>query len=249
MHVREVEKRGLRIETNNNGHNLAGFDHFKCGIIAELKRVNYKDLEDMVHGMQITYNEIVDILEVKYIAGSTIGQTLPPMNFQTSDFNLMLKSLLLDDVTVNIKTGDIRLRSILSSNKTIKITKKSLFHTIMGFTQSHSGDLGDIKGFVQLIPGQNKSDKPIMFNGIDKIHLKCDCINGSIVNGIREPVSCQFGLHKPLRHEIEEKLRVKLFKKTKSVLSYTTFNLKHDDHEAVNFKGKTISFTCQLIQF
>ena len=28
--------------------------------------------------MELTYDEIVDILDVKYIAGSTIGYTIPP---------------------------------------------------------------------------------------------------------------------------------------------------------------------------
>ena len=45
-----------------------------------------------------------------------------------------------------------------------------------------------MKGFYQLIEGSYKSDRPINITGIDKIHLKCDCIQGSIVNGIREPV-------------------------------------------------------------
>ena len=37
-----------------------------------------------------------------------------------------------------------------------------------------------------MIAGLYKSDKPINITGIDKVHLKCDCINASIVNGVRE---------------------------------------------------------------
>ena len=47
LHVREVEKRSTRIERENSGYNVAGFDHFRSETLAELKRVNYKDLEDM----------------------------------------------------------------------------------------------------------------------------------------------------------------------------------------------------------
>ena len=32
----------------------------------------------MVYRMELTYDEIVDILDAEYIAGSNIGYTLPP---------------------------------------------------------------------------------------------------------------------------------------------------------------------------
>ena len=64
----------------------------------------------------------------------------------------------------------------------------------MIFTQSHSGELGDIGGFVQLIPGTYKNDKPVKITGIDEVHFKCDFIDGSIGNGTREPISNSFSL-------------------------------------------------------
>ena len=39
--------------------------------------------------------------------------------------------------------------------------------------------MGDIDGFIQLIPGNYESDTPPNITGIDKIHLKCDCIKGT----------------------------------------------------------------------
>ena len=71
LHVKEVRRRGSSIEVENSGYNLAGFDHFKSEIVQGFKKVKYKDLDDMVFKMQLTYNEIVDILDVKYLAGST----------------------------------------------------------------------------------------------------------------------------------------------------------------------------------
>ena len=63
----------------------------------------------------------------------------------------MVMSLLLDDVKVNITIDDIRLKSNLTTNKTIRFTKNSFFYTKLGFTQSHSGTLGDFEGFVHLL--------------------------------------------------------------------------------------------------
>ena len=38
LHVKEIEKRGTRIEIENSGNNLAGFDHFKSEVFADLER-------------------------------------------------------------------------------------------------------------------------------------------------------------------------------------------------------------------
>ena len=47
--------------------------------------------------------------------------------YEIIDFNFMLKSLLPKEVKVNITIDDIRLKSNLTTNKTIKFTKKSFF--------------------------------------------------------------------------------------------------------------------------
>ena len=100
-----------------------------------------------------------------------------------------------------------------------------------------------------MIGGSYKSDKPIKITGTDKIHLKCDCIQGSIVNGIREPILYSFALSSPPGHKLYKEPKIKLFKKVnKSVLSHITFYFEDDDHKPVDFKNETISFTCQLIK-
>ena len=43
----------------------------------------------MVFRMELTYDEIEDILDVKYIAASTIGHTLQAGKYEISDINLM----------------------------------------------------------------------------------------------------------------------------------------------------------------
>ena len=95
---------------------------------------------------------------------------------------------------VNITVDDIRLKSNLKTNQTLIFRAKSFFFTNLGFTQSHSYPLLDIDGFYQLIKGSYRSEKPINITGIDKIRLKCDCVNGSIVIGVRELISYSFAL-------------------------------------------------------
>ena len=117
------------------------------------------------------------------------------------------------------------------------------------FTQSHSDELGDIEGLVQLIPGFYERGKPINITGADKVHLKADCIHGSNVNGIRESMLYSFALDQPPVHKMFKEPRIKpLEKVNKSVLSHITFYLEDKDHKAVNFNVETIKFTCQLIK-
>ena len=140
-------------------------------------------------------------------------------------------------------------KSDLKINQTLIFTDKSFFYTILGFTQSHSYPLDDFDGFYQTIVGSYKSERPINFTSIDKVHLKCDCIDGSIVNGVRQPILYSFALDIPPGHKIYNEPKVVLFKKiNKSVLSHPTFYLEEDDHKPVDFNGESITFTCQLIK-
>ena len=219
-------------------------------VLEKLKKYSqYQSLEDMVFRLQLTYNEILDILDFKYIPTKRTGYSLNPGIYEVVDLNNTLKHILPNNVKVNITIDDIRLKSNLKINQTLIFTEKSFFYTILGFTRSHSYPLDDIDGFYQIIPGSYKSDRPINIIGIDKIHLKCDCIQGSIVNGVREPILYSFALSSPPGHKIYKEPRVKLFKKTnKSVLSHITLYFEDDDHKPVDFHNETISFTCQLIK-
>ena len=228
---------------------MSDFDNQKNEIIKELKKLKYNDFKDLVYRMRLSYDEIMDILDLKYIPTKRTGYSLNPGIYEVVDLNNILKHILPDNVKVNLTIDDIRLKSNLKTNQTLIFTKKSFFYTILGFTQSRSYPLDDIDGFNQLIAGSYISDKPINITGIDKIHLKCDCIQGSIVNGIREPILYSFALSSPPGHKIYKEPRIKLFKKVnKSVLLHITFSFEDDDYKPVDFHNETISFTCQLIK-
>ena len=249
LHVHEVKKRGNKIKIADKEFKLSDFDDQKNEIIEELKNAKCNDLEDLVYRMRLSYAEIMDTLDLKYIPTKRTGYSLNPGIYEVVDLNNTLKHILPDNVKVSITIDDIKLKSNLKINQTLIFTEKSLFYTILGFTQSHQGPLNDIDGHYQLIAGLYKSDKPINITGIDKIHLKCDCIQGSIVNGIRESILYSFALSSPPGHKIYKEPRVKLFKKVnKSVLSHITFYFEDDDYKPVDFHGEAISFTCQLIK-
>ena len=134
-------------------------------------------------------------------------------------------------------------------NQTLIFTKRSCLYKILGFAQSYSGPLGDIERFIQLIPSEFKSNGPVNITGINKVNSKCDCFNGSIVNGIREPILYSFGLTSTQAHIINDESENKLFKKIKkSVLTHITFYFEDDDHKPVDFNNETISYTCRIFK-
>ena len=249
LHVAEVRKRGKIIKIGDNEYKLSDFDTQKHEIIEELKNAKYNDLEDLVYRMQLTYDEIINILDLKYIPTKRIGYSIKPNIYNVVDINKTLKNILPDNVKINITIDERRYKTDLKINQTLIFTNKSFFYTILGFTQSRQGPLNDIDGFYQILPGSYMSNKPINITGIDKVHLKCDCIDGSIMNGTREPNLYSLALDQPPGHKIYKEPKLKLFKKiNKRVLSHITFYLEDDYYKLVDFNNEIISFTCQLIK-
>ena len=249
LHVDEVRKRGNKIKIGDNEYKLSDFDSQKHEIIEEFKNAKYNDLEDLVYRMQLTYDEIKNILDLKYILTKRMGYSIEPNIYNVVDLNKTLKNILPNNIKINVSTDERKYKTDLKINQTSIFTNKSFFYTILGFTDSHSYPLDDIDGFYQLIAGSYKSDKPINITGIDKVHLKCDCIDGSIMNGTREPILYSFALDQPPNHKIYREPKVKLFRKiNKSVLSHIMFYFEDDDYKPVGFNNAIVLFTCQLIK-
>ena len=127
LHVMEAEKRGIRIEIENSGYILAGFDHFKSEILGRIKSGNYKNIIDIVFRVEITFDEIIDVLDTKYFNASSTGYTLPPGKYKFIDPKSMFNTLLPVDIKVDITIDDTRQRSNLNTEKKQKIPLKNLF--------------------------------------------------------------------------------------------------------------------------
>ena len=87
---------------------------------------------------------------------------------------------------------------------------------MLGFTQAQADRLSDTpRRFIQKLPGAYKNGKPISIISIDKTHIKCDCINGSIGKGLQDPILYSFAPEKPPGYKTYNQLRIKLPKKKK----------------------------------
>ena len=62
LHVEQVRKKGLIL---TNDYSFSSLGMFEDEILEELKNVKNNDLEDMVYRFQLTYDEIIDKLDLK----------------------------------------------------------------------------------------------------------------------------------------------------------------------------------------
>ena len=121
----------------------------------------------------------------------------------------------------------------------VRFHEKSFFSTVLGFTSGW-----DYKHYNKYI-----SQKVVNLSSTNKIHLKCDCIDGSIQNGLRQPILFSFVLDKPSGYKVFCEPETIHYKKiNKSVLNTITFYLEDDNNEEVDFNGETLTFTLQMIK-
>ena len=147
LHVAEVRKKGNTIKIGDNEYKLSDFDTQKNEIIEELKNAKYNNLEDLVYRMQLTYDEIINILDLKCIPTKRMGYSIEPNIYNVVDLNKTLKNILPNNVKIDVTIDERKYKTDLKLNQTLIFTNKSFFYTILGFTRSHSYPLEDIEGF------------------------------------------------------------------------------------------------------
>ena len=123
--------------------------------------------------------------------------------------------------------------------KAIKFDEQSFFSNILGFTPGW-----DYKHYNVYI-----SQKFLYLGSTNKIHLKRDCIDGSIQNGSKQPILFSFVLDKLPGYKVFCEPETIHYKKiNKSVLNTITFYLEDDNNEEVDFNQETLTFTLQMIK-
>ena len=139
----------------------------------------------------------------------------------------------LDDITRKTKLV------VRSGIIAIKFDEKSFFSTILGFTP----------GCVYKHYNQYLSQKIVTLSNTNKIHLKCDAIDGSVVSGVRQPIFYSFVLDKPAGYKFFCEPETIHYKKiNKSVLNTITFYLEDDINKEVDLNQETLTFTLQMIK-
>ena len=181
-----------------------------------------------------------------------ITYELDPGNYNIEDIHQAVYSLDDHKGNIQIEYDEInkKVKLILSSNSfgTLRFDDKSFFHTLLGFDP-----YWDYKSTIAIhadFPGVYTNDKDILnLNTINKIHLKCDAIDGSIQDGVRQPILFSFALDKPSGYKVFCEPETIHYKKiNKSVLNTITFYLEDDNNEEVDFNQETLTFSLQMVK-
>ena len=170
---------------------------------------------------------------------------LDPGNYTIEDLQKAVYPLGDHENTLQIEYDDLNKKVKLILTRfggtfgTLRFDKKSFFHTLLGF-----------ESYWDYKPGVYTSDKVILnLNTVNKTHLKCDVIDGSIQDGIRQPILFSFVLDKPSGYKIFCEPETIHYKKiNKSILNTVTFYLEDDINKEVNFNQETLTFTLQMIK-
>ena len=196
-------------------------------------------------------NQINQNIKDKPIVISGIGSVtdsiemeLPPGAYELVDINNTIQQELIKCCTLpggsskfklNIEADTISMNSVLTTSNPIYFN--SNLNELLGFTNTH------------YIQGTHISEKPVMITTTDKVHLKCDCVDGSIVNGIREQILFSFNLSAPPGYKIIKEPNIILYKKiNKTRLDNIQFFLEDNNHNPVDFNSETLTFTIQIIK-
>ena len=122
-----------------------------------------------------------------------------------------------DDITMKTK---INLKYIYEWKNfalgTLRFDERSFFHTLLGFTPYWVCTPTNS-------PGVYTSNKILYLSTTNKIHLKCDIIDGSVVNGLRQSILYSFVLDKLPGYKVFSEPESIHYKKiNKSVLNTIT---------------------------
>ena len=205
----------------------------------------YNDLNKIIIQINKNIEDKTNILDL-YGIGSVsncLGIEIPPGAYELIDIKNVIQqelinscgSLLDSDLKMNIEADTISMKSVLTTS--LPIYCNSELNKLLGFTKT------------DYTAGTHRSEKPVMITTTDKVHLKCDCVDGSIVNGIREQILFSFNLSAPPGYKIIKEPNIILYKKiNKTRLDSIQFFLEDNNHNPVDFNSETLTFTIQIIK-
>ena len=138
-------------------------------------------------------------------------------------------------MTFGIEADTISMKSVFTTSNSINFNSE--LNKLLGFTNT------------DYPAGTLKSEKPVIITPTDKVHLMCDCVDGSIVNGIREQILFSLNLSAPPGYKNLKEPNTILYKKiNKTMLDIIQFFLEDNNHKPVDFNSVTLTFTIQIIK-
>ena len=215
-------------------------------ILARYTSSVFQDFESFLRTQIDLVEDDIKLVLDEYLS-NFITYELEPGIYSYKDIAVVLYHILQSEYPQSNSEILIRLDDITRKTKLVVISRivairfdeKPFFSTILGFNPGW-----DYKHYNQYL-----SQKNVNLSSTNKINLKSNIINGSVVNGTRQPILFSFVLDKPAGYKIFcEPETIHYEKIKKSVLNTITIYLEDDNNEEVDFNGETLTFTLQMIK-
>ena len=144
-------------------------------IISQYKNVEWLNIDEntksLVNTIQIPSFETIDLPIMK----EKIEIKLQPGIYELTDLNTVIEQKLryfnqangefkINGLSINIEADTISMKSVLTTSNPIYFNSK--LNELLGFTDTN------------YIEGTHISEKPVLITTTDKVHLKCDCVDG-----------------------------------------------------------------------
>ena len=204
----------------------------------KLAKKDFNDLKELVEANNQQHTKHPITIPEFEIQDDSIEIELTPGVYELVDINNAIKLKIHEsvyDFKIDIIPDTISMKSVLTTSNSIHFNSR--LNILLGFTNK------------DYPPGTHTSEKPVMITTTDKVHLKCDCVDGSIVNGIREQILFSFNLSAPPGYKIINNPTTVLYKKiNKTRLDQIQFFLEDSNHNPVDFNNETLTFTIQIIK-
>ena len=191
----------------------------------KLAKKDFNDLKELVEANNQKHTKHPITIPEFEIQDDSIEIELTPGVYELVDINNAIKQKIHEsdyDFKIDIIPDTISMKSVLTTSNSIHFNSR--LNILLGFTNK------------DYPPGTHTSEKPVMITTTDKVHLKCDCVDGSIVNGIREQILFSFNLSAPPGYKIINRL------------DQIQFFLEDSNHNPVDFNNETLTFTIQIIK-
>ena len=221
-------------------------------LLFEYSASSFRDFESYLRLVVGLDEEDIQLILKEYNS-HFVTYELTPGIYTTQNISDAIQTFSGHEESIQLEYDDISMRTTIvlkfKNEKakfnlgTLRFDKQSFFHTLLGFSPywDYKPTNSDHVRFAGVYPS---NEIILNLNTIDKIHLKCDCIDGSIQNGLRNPTLFTFVLDKPSGYKIFSEPKITHYKKiNKSVLNTITFYLEDDNNEEVNFSQETLTFT------
>ena len=196
-------------------------DEQYMNILAIYTRSVFQDSESFLRTQIDLIEDDIKLVLDEYNS-NLITYELEPGIYTFKDISEALLKILQPEYDGYLNAIDFKYDDIIMKTKlevragiiSIRFDEKSFFSTILGFTSGC-----DYKHY-----NKYTSQKVVNLGSTNKIHLNCDCIDGSVVNGVRHPILFSFVLDKKPGYKVFSEPETIHYKKiNKSVLNTINF--------------------------